>query len=262
MNKAGINKTGMNKTGINKTGMNKTGLYKSAGFTLVELLLAMTLMSILLALTYSGLRAASRSADQGEKILAAGGEVRAAHQFVRRQINQMLPLSYAVSDGIDQIRVVFEGDARRIQYVAAMPGYLGAGGPQVQKLELVNGDDGQVLQISHALLQEYEEGDLGLRDPVILLEHIQSATFEFLGRDEKDEITSWSASWDTPEILPVAVRLNIGFDEQTRLEWPQLVAGVRLDAVAVGGALQQNNYSQRIQDMIKSSGQGTRNPRD
>ena len=254
--------TSMNKMGRNNIGRNKVGRHISAGFTLVELLLAMTLMSILLALTYSGLRAASRSADQGEKMLAAGGEVRAAHQFVRRQLNQMLPLSYTVSDDIDQTRVVFEGDARRIQYVAPMPGYLGAGGPQVQMLELVNGDNGQVLQISHALLQEYEEGDLGLRDPVTLLEHIQSATFEFLGRDEKGEITSWSASWGTPEILPVAVRLNIGFDEETRLEWPQLVAGVRLDAAAVGGAVQRDDYSQTIQDMIKSSGQGTRNPRD
>ena len=65
------------------------------GFTLVELLLAVTLMSILLALTYTGLRAATRSSERGEQILAAGGELRAAHQFMRRQLNQMLPLPFA-----------------------------------------------------------------------------------------------------------------------------------------------------------------------
>ena len=256
----------MNRARISKVGSNKIGRQISAGFTLVELLLAMTLMSILLALTYSGLRAASRSADQGEKMLAAGDEVRAAHQFVRRQLNQMLPLSYEVSDGKDQVRVVFKGEANRIQYVASMPGYLGAGGPQVQLLELANGNDGKVLQISHALLQEYEEGDLELRDPVPLLEHIQTATFEFLGRDEAGEITSWSASWDTPEILPVAVRLNIGFDEQIRLEWPELVAGVRLDAVAVSGAMQRDDYGQAIQNLIqgkgRNKGQRDRDSRD
>ena len=243
-----------------KTSINISGRHLSAGFTLVELLLAMTLMSILLALTYSGLRAASRSADQGEKMLVVGGEMRAAHQFVRRQLNQMLPLSYEISDGQDQLRVVFEGDASRIRYVASMPGYLGAGGPQVQMLELVNGSDGKILQISHALLQEYQEGDLEIRDPVPLLTNIQSATFEFLGLDENGEIGSWSASWDTPEILPLAVRLNIGFDEQTRLEWPELVAGVRLDAVAVSGGVQRNDYGQAIQDLIK--GKGRRDGRD
>jgi general secretion pathway protein J len=88
----------------------KTG--RAAGFTLVELLLAITLMSILLGLTYSGLRAATRSSERGEEILAAGGELRAAHQFLRRQLNQMLPLSFSEEDGQETVRVVFEGDAR------------------------------------------------------------------------------------------------------------------------------------------------------
>jgi len=252
----------MNRLGLNKSGMNKTSRLKNAGFTLIELLLAMTLMSMLLALTYSGLRAASRSADQGEKMLAAGGEVRAAHQFVRRQLNQMLPLSYDVTEGQDLIRVVFEGDATRIQYVAPMPGYLGAGGPQVQMMEIANGEDGKVLQISHALLQNYEEGDLEMRNPVPLLEHIQSASFEFLGRDEGGEITQWSPAWDTPEILPIAVRLNISFEGDTRLEWPELVASVRLDAGAVGGGIQRTSYSNAIQDLIKGKNQGLRDSRD
>jgi len=233
---------------------------KNAGFTLVELLLAMTLMSILLALTYSGLRAASRNSDQGEKMLAAGGEVRAAHQFVRKQLNQMLPLSFDVSDGSDEVRVVFEGDAKRIAYVAPMPGYLGAGGPQVQMLELVNGDEGQSLVISHALLQNYQEGDLSLRDPVSILDNIRSADFEFLGRDETGEIIDWASNWDTPEILPVAVRLNIAFEDDSRLNWPELVAGVRLDAAAIGvGGMQRESYSDTIQNLIQGKNQGPRN---
>ena len=124
---------------------------QSRGFTLVELLLAITLMSILLGLTYTGLRAATRSSERGEKMLAAGGELRATHQFVRRQLNQMLPLSFALSDDADEIRIVFSGDARSIQYVAPMPGYLGTGGPQVQLIELAGSGDDSVLQFSHDL---------------------------------------------------------------------------------------------------------------
>ena len=55
-------------------------------------------MSILLGLTYTGLRAATRSSQRGELLLAAGGELRASHQFIRRQLNQMLPLPFAVTD--------------------------------------------------------------------------------------------------------------------------------------------------------------------
>ena len=182
---------------------------RQSGFTLVELLLAMTLMSILLGLTYSGLRAATRSAEKGEAMLAAGGEVRAAHQFVRRQLNQMLPLPFAIEEGNEEVRVLFEGDSRHIQYVAPMPGYLGAGGPQVQLLELDGGGDDKVLQFSHSLLQGFEQSHLSDRDPVLLLRDVDSASFEFLGRDEDGEISDWTSSWDNEGILPIAVRLNI-----------------------------------------------------
>jgi len=227
---------------------------QAAGFTLVELLLAITLMSILLGLTYSGLRAATRSAERGEIILAAGGGVRATHQFVRRQLNQMLPLAFAVVDDLNEMRIVFLGDTKSIQYVASMPGYLGSGGPQVQLLELVNGDDGSILQISHALLQGYEESHLQDRDPVILLEGIESADFEFLGRDEEGEVTPWMSSWDQPDMLPAAVRLNIELSEDIQLHWPALVAGVRLDESALdggGGAARISTYQQKMRDLIK-----------
>ena len=228
---------------------------RAAGFTLVELLLAITLMSILLGLTYTGLRAATRSAERGEVILAAGGGVRATHQFVRRQLNQMLPLAFELADNRDQTRVVFVGDSTSIQYVSTMPGYLGSGGPQVQLLELVNGDDGGILQFSHALLQGFEEARLHDRDPVVLLEGVQSAGFEFLGRDEEGMLTPWMQSWDQPGSLPVAVRVYIELPEDLQVQWPELVAGVRLDESAIQGAGQlDTTYQQKMRELIKGKG--------
>jgi len=212
----------------------------ATGFTLVELLLAITLMSILLGLTYSGLRAATRSAERGEQILAVGGEIRSAHQFVRRQLNQMLPLPFAVENSSEETRIVFEGDARHIQYVAPMPGYLGAGGPQVQLLEFADDGDGFVLQFSNALLQGFEQARLFDREPVILLKGVDSAAFEFLGRDPDGQLTGWVSSWDQPDVLPVAVRLNLEFSVQSTLRWPDLVAGAG-----------RPTYEQTIEDLIK-----------
>lgn len=228
---------------------------KVSGFTLVELLLAVTLMSILLALTYTGLRAATRSSERGEKILAAGGELRAAHQFMRRQLNQMLPLPFAIDEGAEATRIVFEGDAGHIQFVAPMPGYLGTGGPQVQRLEFANGDNGDiVLQFSNALLLGFEDERLLDREPVILLEGISSAGFEFLGKDEDGQLTGWAVSWDQQDVLPVAVRLGMEFSEDANLSWPELVAGVRVDEQAIAGATHTPTYQQAIQGMMKGKG--------
>jgi len=226
-----------------------------SGFTLVELLLAMTLMSILLGLTYTGLRAATRSAERGEVMLAAGGEIRAAHQFIRRQINQMLPLPFEVEGDTDEVRIVFEGNANRIQYVAPMPGYLGSGGPQVQLIELSTFDGENVLQFSHALLQGFEQSRLLDREPVKLLRGVESVVFEFLGMDEEGELLEWTSSWDEQSILPVAVRLSLGFSGDSQLNWPELVAGVRVDEQAVSGGAGRQTYQRTIQDLIRGRDQ-------
>jgi general secretion pathway protein J len=222
------------------------------GFTLVELLLAITLMSILLALTYSGLRAASRSTESGEELLAFTGGMRASHQFVRRQLNQMLPLAFAELDDAEQTRAVFLGDSREIWFVAPMPGYLGAGGPQVQVLELAEGDDGDVLQFRHALLQYFEEEYLFERDPVILLEGVASAGFEFVGLDEEGVLTPWMTTWDEPGSLPVAVRLSIEFDEDRNVHWPAMVAGVRVDEEALQVGSVRPSYEQAIMELSRT----------
>jgi general secretion pathway protein J len=240
--------------------INQAMRHPAAGFTLVELLLAITLMSILLGLTYSGLRAATRASERGEQILAATGELRATHQFIRRQLNQMLPLAFAETEDEQAVRIVFEGDARHIQYVAPMPGYLGSGGPQVQLVEVVSGEDGEFLiQFSHALLQDFTEDRLRDRDPVILLEGVSSAGFEFLGRDQEGELTDWSANWEQLDQLPVAVRLDVEFTEGLNLHWPDLVAGVRVDEQSiqgVGSDLGIPTYEQSIKDLIKGKQQG------
>jgi len=242
------------------TGMfNNSSAQRSAGFTLVELLLAITLMSILLGLTYTGLRAATQSSQRGELLLAAGGELRASHQFIRRQLNQMLPLPYAVTEDTEEFRIVFEGDAKHIQYVAPMPGYLGAGGPQVQLIEIVNAGDGELLiQFSHALLQGFEESRLMDRDPVILLKGVSSAGFEFLTEDEEGELIGWTASWDQQNILPIAVRLDLEFTGELNMQWPDLAAGVRVDASALragGGVSGAASYQQSIKNLINDKKQ-------
>lgn len=232
---------------------------RSRGFTLVELLLAITLLSILLGLAYGGFRASTRATDRGQDILEESSRMRLAHQFVHRQLNQILPMSFSDREN-DELPVVFEGSSNTIRYVGPMPGYLGFGGPQVQELSIIGTDDGQALVLSHALLQGFEEANMDARAPILLLDGIQNATFMFQGRDEQGEPSSWQSSWEETGILPVAVSLQIEFGEEAHLAWPELIASVRTDGMAIVEMLQEadlrepTEYSTTIQDLINRRG--------
>ncbi len=174
---------------------------RALGFTLVEMLLALTLMSMLMALAYGGLRASTRATERGQVILEESSRIRMAHQFVRKQLNQMIPLVFMESEDQEQ-RTVFEGSSDRIRFVAPMPGYLGFGGPQVQELTFQSSEEGFALVISHALLQGFDEEKLYERAPIVLLEWIEKAEFQFLGLDEEGELSTWSSEWEDPGKLP------------------------------------------------------------
>lgn len=224
------------------------------GFTLVELLLAITLMGLLLALAYGGLRAAWKASASGQSMLEQSGKLRITHQFVRKQLNLMLPLAFEASDDDGLERVVFEGGPGQVMFVGPMPGYLARGGPQVQLMQLVDGAEGIDLQFLHAPLQGFERDLLNDVEPVVLLEGLGSASFEFMELDELGQPLGWVNDWATPDILPAAVRLDLEFPEDYSVHWPQLVATARLDATAVsGGNNGSETYSQRIQDMIRGS---------
>lgn len=230
---------------------------RSSGFTLVELLLAVTLLSMLLALTYGGLQAATRATDRGQRILEESGRLRMAHQFVRKQINQAVPLGFsqeedAAAMGEPAVMEVFRGTAASIRFVGPMPGYLGFGGPQVQELSIVEGENGLELILTHALVQGFEEASLLERAPIVLIDHIESASFTFLVRDEEGEIAGWISEWLEPAQLPIAIALDIQFEEEVYADWPLLVAAVKVDALAVTEILGgENSYQSAVQELIE-----------
>ncbi len=208
------------------------------GFTLIELLLAITLLGLVMALAYGGLRSITRSTDSADELMQQQTHLRAAQQFVHRQLVRALPLSYWVDN--DDQRLMFEGERDWIQFVAPMPGYLGAGGPQVQRLELSR-DAGGVyqLQLSHVPLLAYEDGSMRDAEPFVLLRNIEAGEFEFKGQDDQGELTAWESSWETPATLPVAVNLRLTMAADARVSWPQLYAALRIDSTS--GRLQQTD---------------------
>ncbi|MBS0485850.1 MAG: prepilin-type N-terminal cleavage/methylation domain-containing protein [Proteobacteria bacterium] len=209
--------------------------HKSAGFTLLEVLLAVILLGLLIAGAYGGIRASAHAMRAGEAAIDRTDRLRTAQEFLRRQISQILPLEFGRDDNTGMIHV-FDGDARRMRFVAAMPGYLSRGGPYVQTLELAPATDGLQLRFSDTMLNGYatdknrSDSDA---DAVVLLDRIASGRFEYRALDADGNLGNWSSDWQDPGITPLMVRIELTMQPGVQMPWPTLDIPLMLNAGAM-----------------------------
>ena len=211
----------------------KHKLQKSqTGFTLLEIIVVLTMLSLIMVMVYEGIQISRKMSEKGIKRIDATNEIRVVQELVRRQLSRILPMAFKEDDGTF---VIFEGDAEHIMYVSPMPGYLGNGGPHVQLIEIVNAKGGKILQFSHWLLNDSLEEDSfesSDQEPVILLENMQNAEFSFVKLNEEGELGEWETEWEEKANTPLMIRLDIEMEENALMQWPEMKVALMLDATA------------------------------
>lgn len=221
---------------------------RQGGFTLIEVLLAIALVSIIMAMAYGGFRASVRATNSGEEVIEQTNRLRVVQQFMRRQLMQSRPLIIQQFEDGEIIR--FQGDRERVRFVSPMPGYLSYGGPYVQEFTLERGSDGLELVFYYAMLNGYQDGALReTTDGRVLMEDIGDGEFIFLDSDQETGETFWTDYWEEPDRLPLAVGVLLELESERGLVWPDLIAPVMLDS----GNDQRSRTIERASDMLRPS---------
>jgi general secretion pathway protein J len=231
--------------------------WRQHGFTLIEVMLAIALVSMIMALAYGGFRASVRATASGEALIEDTNRLRVTHQFVRRQLSlaQWLIIEY---DEGENRQIRFEGDSDRVRFIAPMPGYLSYGGPYVQQLSLERGSDGMELVYHYAMLNGYEPGEIEQSLGIVLMDGVRSGSFMFLGTDPEDGSPFWADYWEEVDQMPLAVGLALDLNRENGLVWPEMIAPVMMDSAAIRGSGAQ---IRRSSDLAAQRGAG-RQPRE
>jgi len=234
-------------------------MQRGRGFSLIEVLLAISLVAMIMALAYGGFRASVRATHSGEMLIEQTNQLRISHQFVRRQLS--LAQNLIMEEGEEEgIQVRFIGDQDYVRFVAPMPGYLSYGGAYVQELRIEPNGDGQALVYYYAMLNGYEPGEIEATDGIVLIDQVGNGGFRYLGIDPEDQSTFWEEFWEETDQLPLAVSLEMELDRGNGLFWPDLVAPVMTDSSGGRSArsLRQSPDIQRASDLIRANRQRDR----
>lgn len=204
-----------------------------AGFTLIEALIGIVVLSVMFSLLMSALFAMTKSARGGEDRIQHADSARLVLDFLRRHLEQATPLTERVER---ESYALFSGTREALRFVGQLPAHRGEGGLQYLHLTIEAAAAGHVLVLYHRSARvETALSSSTLHDDwqrSVLLEGVDRIRFSYFGSDDDETRPGWSNAWPgAQDSLPALVKIELEFAD--RRPWPPLVVAVRTQT-AVG----------------------------
>lgn len=210
------------------------------GFTLLELLVSITIFALLMVVLIGALQLGSRQVGRLTGQVDRSSQVALAQNFLRAQLGAAQPI---VTSTPDSKIVQFTGDPQRIDFVALGPESLPSGGLQVLSVGIREAPNGttEQLVVSRRPLREDPDAPPEAEAPTVLLDGLRSATFVYYGPAAANDDADWQTDWQNMEYLPLLVRLSATFADGQKMA--DLTVALRLSSSLADLRL---NHNQRF----------------
>jgi len=177
---------------------------RSAGFTFLEVIISLTIMSLVAVITYGALRLGVQAAERGEERREENQRMRAALSFIRRQLKSAYP--YPIQNQGESF-IYFIGGKEGVSFISSASRPEAGGFEKVtyvlQDQELWVRTSAPVLPVD---LVEDREG--ALSQEALVLTGVEEISWEYLW--EMGDKVEWRQEWNGKEerTIPAAVRVT------------------------------------------------------
>lgn len=191
------------------------------GFTLIEVLIAMTLLGVMVVLLFSSLRIAAESWEAGESKTAQVNQKAVVYQFFKRHLTSIRPLPMLDNQQEGEVESLqaFAGYSQSLRFAGALPASSARKGIQLFKVFL-NPDKSSTLMVS---LTPYRQTETQPKEepPVVLLEGVSELKFSYFGKTEEVAEDLWLDEWVQADRLPRLIKVSILLKDNSF--WPAMV---------------------------------------
>jgi general secretion pathway protein J len=205
---------------------------RGRGFTLIEMLVALALVSLMSVAMIDAYRFSQRTFVQTTRVDAAVHDVAAAQRLLRRVIEQAYPFESTGGDargaahGLNGESTVFEVSA---------PAPAQAGGLGFHRYRIALNAEG-ALEVQWGLDRNGTAAPQGAqsRSEAILrgIESLRVEYLELIERGNGQIEPQWHETWIDKAAPPALVRIRVKFPEGDRRFWPELIVAPRISTDA------------------------------
>ncbi|MGZ0190512.1 MAG: prepilin-type N-terminal cleavage/methylation domain-containing protein [Alphaproteobacteria bacterium] len=197
---------------------------REAGFTLVELLIALTLLGFLSVALFGGLRFGARSWTAIDSASARQEEIALSQTFLRDRLGQISAVGPPI-DGKLPPTLEIAGKADRIAFAAPWLSPLGQGRLFIFTLWHDPAGDG-ALMIQWRPADEDIVDSESLTGERALIRGVQAVQITYFGQHGKADVLNWQHRWNSQTKTPRMVRLTVELSDAQQA-WPDLTIALR-----------------------------------
>lgn len=169
-----------------------------AGFTLVELLVVMALLSLVMLAMVSAMRTAAQTEERVDARLQRLDDFRIASDLLRTVLGRVSAEKKVVMLGPNDAPFFFAGESGSLYWIGIMPARYGLGGRYHLQLTLTSA---QELVLHYAPLSAEPAPDWSAGSSVLLLSGVTALAFGY--EDAAVEPPVWTPAWSFADKMPV-----------------------------------------------------------
>ena len=196
----------------------------SKGFTLIEVLIALTLLSIMVILLFTSLKICADSWEKGENKINTVNEIAVVYNFFQHHLTTAKPLFNNTATGEKSFS--FQGKSQSMQFVSAFPASAGKLGMQLFSVNLLEEDNEQSINVALVPFISLTVDKEPSKDEVTLIEHVSEFKLSYFGSEDGITEGSWSEEWVDKAILPNLVKINILLTNG--YFWPEMIFDLKV----------------------------------